>query len=201
MNAGFDLSRVGAGFADPVTASQAVFRDSLEALSQPGQLVDILSTAEAPAGVHAGSCALLLALLDQDTRLWLSPALASGGAPGYFRFHTGCTLAAEPASADFALVAEPSELPALDAFAAGSEAYPDRSTTLVVQVATLEAGRGWTLSGPGIRSTRCLSVGGLGEGFVAQWAQNRRGFPCGVDVFITCGARIAGLPRTTRLEA
>jgi alpha-D-ribose 1-methylphosphonate 5-triphosphate synthase subunit PhnH len=201
MNAGFDLSRVSAGFADPVAASQAVFRTSLEALSRPGQLVDIASSAKAPVGVHAASCALLLALLDQDTRLWISPGLAGGDAPGYFRFHTGCTLIPDPVSADFALVAGPAELPSLGVFAKGTEAYPDRSSTLVVQVDSLEAGHGWTLSGPGIRSTRCLAVDGLGEGFVTQWAQNRGGFPCGVDVFLACGTRVAGLPRTTRLEA
>lgn len=201
MNAGFDLSRVNAGFSDPVGTSQAVFRDALEALAHPGQLVGVIASAKAPVGVHAASCALLLALLDQDTQLWVSPGLAGGDAPGYFRFHTGCALNANPAAADFALVAAPSELPALDRFASGSEAYPDRSATLVVQVPTLEAGCGWTLSGPGIRSTRCLSAGGLGEGFVAQWAQNRRGFPCGVDLFFACGAHLAGLSRTTRLEA
>jgi alpha-D-ribose 1-methylphosphonate 5-triphosphate synthase subunit PhnH len=201
MNAGFDLSRVSAGFADPVVTSQSVYRDSLEALSHPGQLVDIVSSAKAPVGVHASSCALLLALLDQDTRLWVSPGLARGDAPGYFRFHTGCTLTTEPALADFALVAQPAELPPLHGFASGSEAYPDRSATLVVQVNSLEAGRGWTLSGPGIRSTRCLSAEGLGDAFVAQWAQNRRGFPRGVDLFLACGVRVAGLPRTTRLEA
>jgi alpha-D-ribose 1-methylphosphonate 5-triphosphate synthase subunit PhnH len=200
MNAGFDLARVSAGFADPATAGQAVFRDVLEALAHPGQLVGVITSAKAPVGVHAGACAVLLALLDQDTRLWLSPGLAGGDAAGYFRFHTGCVLSSDPAAAEFALVASPDELPALDAFAAGSEAYPDRSATLVVQVPSLEAGRGWTLSGPGIRSTRCLEAGGLGDEFLAQWAQNRKGFPCGVDLFLACGTLLAGLPRTTRVE-
>ncbi len=201
MNAGFDLSRISAGFADPAAASQAVFRDSLDALAHPGRLVEVVPCASAPAGVHAGACALLLALLDQDTRLWVSPALEGGDAGDFFRFHTGCVPCADPGAADFALVASPAELPALDLFPAGSESYPDRSATLVVQVPSLEAGTGWTLSGPGIRGTRCLAVGGLGAGFVAQWARNRQGFPCGVDLFFASGARIAGLPRTTRVEA
>ncbi len=201
MMAGFDLSRVSAGFADPGVAGQSVFRNSLEAMSHPGQLVEIHSSAKAPVGVHAGACALLLALLDQDTHLWVSPALAAGDAPGYFRFHTGCGLTYDPSAADFALVASPEELPPLAMFAQGSESYPDRSATLVVQVESLEAGSGWTLSGPGIRSTRCLAAGGLDDGFAAQWMQNRRGFPCGVDMFLASGARVAGLPRTTRLEA
>ncbi len=201
MNAGFDLSRVSAGFADPSIASQAVFRDILEALSHPGQLVGVIASAKAPVGVHAASCALLLAMLDQDTLLWVSPSLAARDAPGYFRFHTGCTMAADPAAADFALAASPAELPPLDAFAAGSEAYPDRSATLVVQVPSLEAGQGWTLSGPGIRSTRRLAAGGLGAEFVAQWAQNHKAFPCGIDLFLACGTLLVGLPRTTRVEA
>lgn len=201
MRAGFDLSRVGAGFAEPAVASQSVFRNSLEALSHPGQIVEIHSAAAAPAGVHSAACALLFALLDQDTHLWISPGLAAGDAPGYFRFHTGCGLTFDPSAAEFALVASPEELPPLATFSQGSESYPDRSTTLVVQVGSLETGRGWTLSGPGIRSPRFLAAAGLDDGFATQWGQNRRGFPCGVDIFLACGTKVAGLPRTMRLEA
>lgn len=196
-----DLSSIGSGFEHPPLASQSVFRDALDSLSQPGSVIPISAAVKAPAGVDTAACALLLALLDQDTRLWLSPGIAGGGAAGFFRFHTGCVPTVKLEQADFALIATPGERPPLDQFLSGSEDFPDRSATLVLQVPLLEAGSGWTLSGPGIPATRCLRVGGIDNLFVIEWTHNRRGFPRGVDVFLTCGTRVAGLPRTTRLEA
>ena len=195
-----DLSAVGAGFADPVFDSQRVFRAGLEALSRPGRLVEMSAGEEGVPGLHAAAGALLLALLDQDTRLWLSSSLASGHAGSSLRFHTGCTLAASPEAADFALVASPRELPALEAFAAGTDEHPERSTTLVLQVPSLGAADGWQLTGPGIQAQAQLRVDGLGAAFLAQWESNRRGFPRGIDLFLTSGERMCGLPRTTRIE-
>jgi alpha-D-ribose 1-methylphosphonate 5-triphosphate synthase subunit PhnH len=105
-----------------------------------------------------------------------------------------------PASADFGLVASGADLPSLSDFEAGSESYPDRSATLVVQCAALTAAGGWTLTGPGIRERARLSAEGIGSTFASQWAANRAGFPCGVDVFFASADALAALPRTTRLE-
>lgn len=195
-----DLSAVGAGLADPVFDSQRVFRGGLEALSRPGILVEMSAGEEGVPGLHAASGALLLALLDQDTRLWLSPSLANSHAGSSLRFHTGCALAASPEAADFALVASPHELPALEAFAAGTDEHPERSTTLVLQVPSLGAADGWRLTGPGIQAQAQLRVDGLGATFLAQWESNRLGFPRGIDLFLTSGDRMCGLPRTTRIE-
>ncbi|MCA4904793.1 MAG: phosphonate C-P lyase system protein PhnH [bacterium] len=202
MNASLDLSGLGAGFEDASIGSQTVFRHCLDALSHPGKVIAVepsiaLST---PAGMHRPAAAILLALLDQDTRLWLSPALRGGSAGSFLRFHTGCTIVETPASADFGLVASGADLPSLSDFEAGSESYPDRSATLVVQCAALTAAGGWTLTGPGIRERARLSAEGIGSTFASQWAANRAGFPCGVDVFFASADALAALPRTTRLE-
>lgn len=188
------------GFADPVLDSQRVFRECLEALSHPGRL--IVSACDLPPmpALDAAAGALLLALLDQDTRLWLSPGLVHGQAAASLRFHTGCTLADSPGDADFALVSGPAELPPLDAFGTGSDEHPERSATIVLQVPALLPA-GWRLTGPGIRGEGRMSAPSLGAGFLSQWEHNRSRFPRGVDLFLTSGARLCGLPRTTRLEA
>jgi alpha-D-ribose 1-methylphosphonate 5-triphosphate synthase subunit PhnH len=143
--------------------------------------------------------ALLLALLDQDTRLWLSPGAAAGGTAASLKFHTGCSMAAFPREADFALVAAAEELPPLEFFSAGAQEYPERSATIVLQVpAILESG--WRLTGPGIRNEVRLSVPALGDGFLSHWERNRARFPRGVDLYLSCGDRLCGLPRTTRME-
>ncbi len=188
------------GFADPVFDSQHVFRECLEALAHPGRLIVTASERPPMPALDAAAGALLLALLDQDTRLWLSPGLVHGPAAASLRFHTGCALAASPGEADFALVSEPAELPPLEAFGAGSDEHPERSATIVLQVPAILPS-GWRLTGPGIRGEARMSAPALGAEFHSQWEQNRQRFPCGVDLFLTSGARLCGLPRTTRLEA
>ncbi len=94
----------------------------------------------------------------------------------------------------FALGSWPALAP-LDRFAIGTPAYPDRSATLIVEVAAL-APEGARLSGPGIRDQARLN---LPE--VAAFRANRALFPQGVDLFLTCGTRLAALPRSTVVEA
>jgi alpha-D-ribose 1-methylphosphonate 5-triphosphate synthase subunit PhnH len=195
-----DLAVVGPGFADPVLDSQAAFRGCLDALATPGRLAHLGAGLEALPGIDLAASALLLALLDQDTRMWLSPGAATGRIAASLKFHTGCSLAAAPGEADFALIASTAELPPLEAFSAGSEEYPERSATVVLQVPAI-LHSGWKLSGPGIRGEARLSVPGLGEQFLAQWAGNHARFPRGVDFYLSCGASLCGLPRTTRIES
>lgn len=201
MNA-FDLAAVGPGFSDPVLESQAVFRRSLEALSHPGRIVHVDEPLDPVPGVTPAAGALLLSLLDADTRVWLSDSLASGPVPATLKFHTGCYLAAVPEEADFGLVASPTELPDLTRFSCGSDEFPERGATLVLQVPDLQdAGPcAWRLHGPGIRDRASLHVEALGWPFLRQWAANVAQFPRGVDLFLASGRRLCGLARTTRIE-
>lgn len=195
-----DLAEVGAGFADPVFDSQRAYRDCLATLSRPGTLACVATPEDVVRGLWPAAGALLLALLDQDTRLWLSPSLANGRVESSLRFHTGCAMVASPGAADFALVAAPHELPALEAFAAGTDEHPERSTTLVLQVPALSTEGGWRLTGPGIQAQAQVRAEGLGAAFLAQWEANRQRFPRGIDLFLSSGDRLCGLPRTTRIE-
>lgn len=200
MNA-IDLGQIAPGFADLALGSQAVFRATLEALARPGQIWTVGAEAPTPPDVHAGSALALLALLDQDCALWLSPTLAHSPAAAWLRFHTGCRFVEQAGQAQFAWVAAPAEMPALDEFAQGSEFEPEKSTTCLVQVDGLKNGRGWTLRGPGIDGSRRLAVAGLGDDFVAQWRDNQARFPRGVDLLLSDGAHLTGLSRTTRIES
>ncbi len=197
MNA-LDLASVIPGFPEPTADSQGVFRDCLEALSAPGRCVEMCTAIDAVPGIHPASLVLLLAMLDQDTNLWLSPSAAAAAAT--FRFHTGCRLVDDPAAAHFALAANPQELPALEVFAGGTDEHPERSATLLLQVPAF-AGARWLLTGPGIESSIRVAAPDLGDGFVAQWQRNRGRFPRGIDLFLVCGRTLCGLPRTTDIAS
>ncbi|MCU6244298.1 phosphonate C-P lyase system protein PhnH, partial [Enterobacter asburiae] len=57
----------------------------------------------------------------------------------------------------------------------------------------------WRLSGPGIETQRRIDVGDA-EALMRLLATNRARFPRGLDAILTCGARLAAIPRSTRLE-
>lgn len=199
-----DLQKVRPGFDDPALGSQAVFRQALQALSLPGRPVALSAAAQLPAQGHGAAALLLLALLDSDCTLWLSPALHGSDAQAWLRFHTGCRCVADPAQARFLWLAAGDQWPALDVLDAGSDEYPDQSATCVIEVDDLHddgADGAWMLEGPGIRDRLPLQVRGLPDDFLTQWAANHQAFPRGVDVFLATPARVAGLPRSTRLSA
>lgn len=195
------LASLGAGFSNEAFGSQAVFRSVLQALSHPGRTVAVEHDAQAPAVGHAASAAVLLALLDSDCTLWLSPRLANSDAGAWLRFHTGCTLVADAAQARFVWVAQGDALPALNRLALGTDIYPDQSATCVVDVSraatTVDASDAWHLRGPGIQEVAALQVDGLPDDFEAQWAANHGVFPRGVDLLLATADHIVGLPRTT----
>ena len=82
----------------------------------------------------------------------------------------------------------------LSQYAVGTPEYPDRSATLIVEMERLEA-KGTGLRGPGIKERAELSLPDADA-----MRSNARRFPLGVDFFLTCGNRVAALPRSTRLE-
>lgn len=195
-----DIAQIGAGFAAPPFDSQRVFRAALDALSHPGTVLSVDADAAWPDGMHPAAGALLLSLLDPDTGLWIQASTALQAAP-YLRFHTGCTLADSPGQADFAYVANASEMPPLDAFACGSDEHPHRSATVIVQVERFESNGRWRCTGPGVDAAHppCIALDGMPHGFAAAWNRQRHSFPCGIDLYLTAGDRLIGLPRTTQL--
>ena len=200
MSAGLRVP-TAAGLADRVHDSQRIFRALLRAMSQPASAMELpaVTVPPWPLGLAAGAAALTLA--DRDTPVWLDAALADNSAVGdWLRFHCGCPLVASPSAATFALVGEATTMPQFERFAAGDELYPDTSTTVIVEVASLCRGLTLRATGPGIRETASLSIAGLPEWFVGAWAANRARFPLGIDVFLTSGRWLAGLPRSTSLE-
>ena len=188
------------GFPDAVTHAQEIFRAVMDSMARPGtvELVEVPVAPPAPLGIAAG--ALLLALCDHDTPIWVSSTLAKSALPAWIGFHTGASLTSERSEARFAFVEAGIPVPSLTQFALGTQDYPDRSTTLMIEVAALDGGRLLELTGPGIRDTAVIAPKGLPETFMRLWSDNGAIFPRGVDVILTCDRRFAALPRTTKIR-
>jgi alpha-D-ribose 1-methylphosphonate 5-triphosphate synthase subunit PhnH len=188
------------GFADPVLDSQRAFRALLDAMDHPGRVVDVPGSETAPDPLHPATAAVCLTLADFETPLWLDAWASTLETLAYLRFHCGCRLVDAPGQARFGLISEPGSMPRLSAFELGSDEFPERSTTLLVQVEGLTAGRGRRLTGPGIRIETRLEARGLPDAFWQDLRHNHALFPRGVDVLLTAGRQLAALPRTTAVE-
>ncbi|MCZ8317043.1 phosphonate C-P lyase system protein PhnH [Phreatobacter sp.] len=191
---------VALAFADPVRDAQAAFRAVMNAMARPGSVQPVAGLTGAPAPLSPTAAAIAVALADYETPLWLDPALAAAPDVGaWLTFHTGARIVAEPARAAFALVAEPAALPDFATFAQGTDVYPDRSTTLILQVASLTGGPVLRLSGPGISGHAHLAATSLPADITAHLAANHALFPRGVDLVLAGPEGVAALPRTTRV--
>ncbi len=190
------------GFPEPVLASQSVFRGVMNAMARPGSIQVIATTVDAPSPLMPATAAIALALFDHDTAVWADAGFdGTSEIVNWLRFQTGAPLTADASRAAFALVGDGSVLPDFDCFAQGTPEYPDRSTTLIVQVDTLTEGPELILNGPGIRGAASLRAGSLPADFVERTLANRSLFPRGIDLLLVCGAQLVALPRTVHITA
>lgn len=189
------------GFADPVFDAQTVFRQLMEALARPGTINTIEAFAAPPEPLSPSVGAMAATLFDGDTKLWLDPRLAQRKElVGWLTFHTAAPIIEQAYDAQFAIVSSGAVLPSLESFAQGTQEYPDRSTTVILQTESLDGDTPLTLTGPGIKDRTVITPAGLPPHFCEQWAGNQSRFPRGVDMFLAAANGVIGLPRTTRIQ-
>ncbi len=183
-------------FADPVHDAQATFRALLQASSRPGTAVPL--PLQVPGAREAGLCpalaALVLTLCDVDTPVhW--PGLAAP-ATAWLRFHVGAPPVDHASQAQFVVALDTP--PALDTLRAGSGEAPETSATLLLRLPRLDGGTVMRWRGPGIEHVRDVALP-VPAAFWQAWTAQHARFPLGVDVVVTDGARLVGLPRTTEV--
>lgn len=180
---------------DTIFDSQRVFRCLLQAASQPGKLFTL------PPFECGALEALGRTLLDHEV---------SFRAIGDEAIETGERLAgitgarAVPiAEADFALISGGDSAGAVLTLKRGELERPEWGATAIYTVEELSntGSLALKLTGPGVPGARTLGIEGLSATEVEGIRESRRDYPLGVDVYLVDGAgRVAGLPRSTRLE-
>ena len=193
------LQGLAPGLADPAHDAQRLFRAVLDAFAYPGRIVSLPDPPAGPGKISPASAAYLLTLIDRDTPLWLAPEFDLPAVQDFVRFHTGAPIVADRCEAAFGVLAHDTAA-SLDGFAIGTDPYPDRSATVVIEVPVLGAGTGRRWRGPGIAGESIVAVGGLGADFWQAWAANHALFPCGVDIVFAAGSQLLALPRSIAVE-
>ncbi|MEW2919255.1 phosphonate C-P lyase system protein PhnH [Ruegeria sp. ANG10] len=175
----------------PIDAAHA-FRAAMTVMARPGEVRSIAGCQPpAPLSVAAGT--LLLTLCDPETKVHLAGETDTDAVRQWLTFHTGAPIT-DAGEADFAVGTWHALMP-LSAFRIGTAEYPDRSATLIVEFDELQQA-GPELTGPGIKVRTRLSLPD-----VPALQANSALYPLGCDFFLTCGNRLAGLPRSTQIKA
>jgi alpha-D-ribose 1-methylphosphonate 5-triphosphate synthase subunit PhnH len=195
------IAELPAGFADKVLSAQSTFRSVMDAMARPGTVQRVAANVGAPAGMMRGTAAIALTLFDHDTPIWLDDAVSkTSEVARWIKFHTSAPVVADSSISHFALIGDASALPDLGRFSFGTNEYPDRSTTLILQVDSLTQGAAFELRGPGIDGAAILQARIKPELF-ERLAVNVALFPRGIDVVLVHDDAIAAIPRTTRFAA
>jgi alpha-D-ribose 1-methylphosphonate 5-triphosphate synthase subunit PhnH len=195
------ISELPPAFADKVSSAQSTFRSVMEAMARPGTVQRVAATVGAPAGMMRGTAAIALTLFDHDTPIWLDASMSkTSEVARWLKFHASAPVVADSSISHFALIGDANALPDLERFSFGSNEYPDRSTTLILQVDNLTKGPAYELRGPGIDGAAILQARIKPELF-ERLAVNVALFPRGIDVVLVHDDAIAAIPRTTRFAA
>jgi alpha-D-ribose 1-methylphosphonate 5-triphosphate synthase subunit PhnH len=196
------VSELPTKYADQVLSAQSIFRSVMDAMARPGSVQRVVPVSDAPAPLMRGSAAIAMTLFDHDTPIWLDAAMSTArDVAKWLKFHTSAPVVTEPSICSFALIGDPAACPTLDHFALGSNEYPDRSTTLILQVASLTQGPAVELRGPGIDGSAMLRAALAPPGLLEQLAVNHGLFPRGIDLVLVADDSIVAIPRTTQLMA
>ncbi|HEY8335782.1 MAG TPA: phosphonate C-P lyase system protein PhnH [Tardiphaga sp.] len=196
------VAEMPAGFANKVLSAQSTFRSVMDAMARPGSVQRIAAPSGVPVSMMRGTAAIALTLFDQDTPVWLDGAMTAAPDVGkWIRFHCSAPVIGDAAICDFAVIGDPRLLQGFDRFALGSGEYPDRSTTLIIQVDSLTQGAAIELSGPGIDGATTLRASIGIPDLLDRLAVNHALFPRGVDLILVADDAIVAIPRTTRLVA
>jgi alpha-D-ribose 1-methylphosphonate 5-triphosphate synthase subunit PhnH len=125
--------------------------------------------------------------------------MIEAGIQSWLAFHTGALVTDDRSEAAFAFIEAGGQMPPLSTFATGTQDYPDRSTTLVLELTGLTGGEFLDVSGPGVDGTTAIAPSGLPAHFDGMWRENTALFPRGVDLILVAGSKILCLPRTSKV--
>jgi alpha-D-ribose 1-methylphosphonate 5-triphosphate synthase subunit PhnH len=193
------LKHLGYGYDHAAPGSQQTFRAISTAMEHPGQLVTIRENPYAPDVLNSASAAICLTLLGYEKPVWTDIDLNSP-AISWLQFGCGSSVVTETCMAYYAIITKPASMPALNFFRIGPYKYPEKETTIIVQVDDIVPGAGQNYSNILVYNSPRLEFKGISEEFWCQWRQLSRLNPPGINIFFTCDDVLLALPKIKRIE-
>jgi alpha-D-ribose 1-methylphosphonate 5-triphosphate synthase subunit PhnH len=185
------------GFDDSALGSPQTFRAIFAAMEHPGQLVTIHENPQAPDVLNSASAAICLTLLDDETPVW-TDLDRNNPAIHWLQFDCQSSVVTESCMANFAIITKPATMPALDSFRVDPYEYPDKATTIVIQVDDILPTAVNKYSNIFLDNTVQLDLKGVPNKFWNQWWQLSGLYPLGVDIFFTCDDVLIALSKIKR---
>jgi phosphonate C-P lyase system protein PhnH len=158
------------GFDDSALGSPQTFRAIFAAMEHPGQLITIGENPNAPDVLNSACAATCLTLLACETPVWTDVARESP-AISWLQFGCGGAVVTESCMANFAIITKPATMPALECFRGGLYKYPDKATTIVIQVDDILPSAVNKDSNIFFDNTVQLDLKGVPNKFWNQWRQ------------------------------
>ncbi|CAB1077425.1 hypothetical protein D1AOALGA4SA_5214 [Olavius algarvensis Delta 1 endosymbiont] len=184
-------------FDDFIPGSQETFQAIFAAMEHPGQLVTIPHNPAAPDILNWASAATCLTLLARETPVWIDID-QQNSAVSWLQNRCQSSVVTEPCMANFAIVTRPDNMPDLEYFRVGTYDYPEKATTVLIQVEDILPDIAYSATGIGFDQRPQLELKGLSERFWHQWRRLSGRHPLGIDVFITCEDVLTALPKSAR---
>ena len=182
---------------DKVFDSQKVFRLILEAMSNPGRVVNIKEYADKMFGDYNAFLTVAMTLLDNEVSFY-----ACGNQPLSEEIMLLTLAKAEKIeSADFVFVCDPYDIKnVIENVKCGTLADPHRSVAVIIRNDGEPAYR-LTLSGPGINGYKIVSVPQVVIDAICMRNAQYFEYPQGIDLlFISSEGELLAIPRLTHAD-
>ncbi len=175
------------------------FRSILGCFAKPAVPANIATPTDTPLPMLPSTACLALTLFDYQTPVWLSAALNTDPVRKFIRFHTGAPVTANAHEAAFAIMIMEEANADWPDFNLGTHEYPDRSTSVIVQVPSFAGAPAIKVSGPGLKEPVSFQIEAAHADFWKRVQDNACLFPIGVDFIFSGPQQLAALPRSSRI--
>jgi alpha-D-ribose 1-methylphosphonate 5-triphosphate synthase subunit PhnH len=199
------------GGFDYVYDSQKVFKSLMETFTFPGKVVRLpLIPLSSPQPELGYVMEALLTLLDLEVSFCVcgSKPEETEAVRQYIHINTG-SIEKVITEADYILFLDSQSQGRLNQAKSGSLESPNKAATAFYLVKDISegttpirnAGVSVSVTGPGIRDSRDITLEGVEPSEVDSWIENRSEYPLGVDIyFISPKGYLCGLPRSVRIS-
>ena len=180
-----------------VHQTQQHYRTLVDIFSYPGKISKSVEKPNNYSTFCDGVLMTAMTLLDNEVAFYTT--FKSDGQE--FSTLTGAEMVDETGQSDYLIIKEKDLEPAVFEDASiGTLPSPEKSATLIIEVASFHEGNFYKLTGPGINDQLMIQVS-LEEKWITHRNERCKEYPLGIDlILIDSQSNMMSIPRTTKIE-